>query len=91
MHKFFITATIKREMKIMRMKYKNIDTPPTTTVHGIHFKSYRTTQISEFIGQLIPSPSQFTLQLSPLLPLAETMETTDRVISPTSSSLLTLP
>jgi hypothetical protein len=55
------------------------------------FKAHRTAQISEFIGQLVPSPSQFTLQLPPLLPLAVTMETTDRVISPTPSSLLTLP
>jgi hypothetical protein len=45
-------------------------------------KSHKAAQISERIGQRSPS-SLFTLHGPPLLPLALTMKTTDRVISPT--------
>jgi hypothetical protein len=66
----------------MQMKYENSDTFLQQLCMKFVWKSHKTEQISEWIGQRAPSPSLFTLHLPPLLSLAVTMETRDRVISP---------
>jgi hypothetical protein len=82
-NKFFITFTIKMQDKKMGMKYKNPDTCLEKLCMKFFCKSHKTAQTGELFGQRVPSPSLFTLHWPTLLPLAVTMKTWDRVISPT--------
>jgi hypothetical protein len=90
-NKFFITFAIKMQDKKMGMKYKNLDTCLEKLCMKFFCKSHKTAQTGELFGQRVPSPSLFTLHWPTLLPLAVTMKTWDRVISPTPSCLIALP
>jgi hypothetical protein len=70
------------EMKLIRMTYERSDTCLQQLGMKCISNSRNTAQINELIGQLVSSPSLFTLHWSPLPPLPVTMGTRDRIISP---------